>query len=841
MVRQLIAGVLFMTIFPVSAFTATTFAELYVAPNGSGAACSKSSPGSLNSAREKIRTMNKTMNGDIVVFLRGGLYTLESTFLLQPEDSGGNGFHVVYKAFPGETPVLSGGKAVTGWALFDTAKNIYRAPVTPGLNTRQLYVNGTRATRARGAQNPSGFAKVAKGFTTTDTNMQYWKNISDIEIVSFYNWKMFRMGIDTINASAINMKEPCWSGSLVHSCCVFGNVGWIENALELLSDEGEWYLDKHEGFLYYKPRTSRQESMSNAEVIMPILETLIQGAGSSSNPVHHIQFEGITFSHATWLAPSNDTGYADIQAGVHIFNPGTTLENSGSRATPGNLTFTACNNIVFRNNTFTHLGAVGLELSNGCIDNLVEGNRFTDIASSGIQIGAINPLQGKLKSPPDDAWTLPHNNVIRNNSVSYIGADYYDACGIIAFYTDSTIIEHNEIYNIPYTGISLGWGWSNALTVAGNNKIRSNLIHHFMQKLVDGGGVYTLGAQPGSEVCYNYIHHQGNEYGMLYPDEGSSYMNWHHNVTANGVRWLHMWTSTIQQDTVEDNYHDNDVATLKGANCIVRNNPLVSGGEWPQEALTIIEQAGLEAGYDHMLPVTNLAKSGSAWASSEYSTQHTASKVIDDNLSSGWSPLGSDTRPWIIIDLLKPAYIEQIELVTRQDMDQVSTRRNFEIQLSNTSDFSNFKVVAYQDSLALNYQATFTALVTNTQSYRYVRFIKSVDEYFFITECRVMGKQISGSTDGEPDVLTPKQQPFFAIAGNPGIPAFYITLFQTATAKLAIYNTAGQKVQEVFTKKLNAGTHTFNWQPESSLACGLYVARITCADKNIERKFMLLR
>jgi hypothetical protein len=807
----------------------STFADLHVSPTGGGSLFTESEPGSLIGARDFVRTINGSMSSDIVVYLHGGTYTLDSTFILRPEDSGNNGFNVVYKAFSKDKVIISGGKTITGWVLYDEAKNIYRAPINTGFNTRQLFVNGVRANRARSNDNPSGFALSTTGFTTTDTAMQNWKNISDIEIVSLYNWKMFRLGVDSIDGNSIVIKQPCWKNSLIHGGYTPRTVQWIENAYELLNSEGEWYLDKYERYIYYKPRTSLLEDVATATIVAPVLETLVQGIGTESSMVHNVKFDSLTFSYATWLYPSTDTGYADVQAGTHIISAGSSLHTSSLlRTTPGNVSFYACRDIEFTNNTFSHLGAVGLEFSDGCSDISIIGNSFSDISSGGIQIGALNySTTPRWLDFYDEEWKMPRKIVIQNNEITEIGMDYFDGCGILVIYSDSAIIEHNHIYNVPYSGISLGWGWNNAITPAGRNKIRYNLIHNHMLKLKDGGGIYTLGGQPGTEVSYNYIHHQGNEYGLLYPDEGSSYMNWHHNVVAGGPRWLHMWTTTIQYDTVEYNYHDNNVATMNASNSVVRNNILVTNNNWPQEAIDIMSNAGLEAGFAGQPPAANVALNGTASSSSRYSDSYSASYAVDNDVSTGWSPTGTDTLPWLIVDLKQSAILERIELVTRQTHDQPDTRRNFAIQLSNDNSFSTFVTIAVKDSTPLNYQETFSVIVRDTLPYRYVRVIKTVNEYFFISELRVFGTPyLHTGKDNNGSYLNSQLQPIVTVSGNPGIPSLNVKLAKTTELSLDIYNIAGQKILSVFNGSLKTGNHSFKIGAENRLKSGTYVVRL---------------
>ena len=126
---------------------------LFVSPGGSGTSFSQTQPGNLFAARDLIRTMSPSMTGNVVVYLYGGTYQLTNSFQLQENtkthDSGTGGYNIVYEGYPGQIPIISGGIVVTNWSLFNASSNIWSAFVGIGVNSRQLYVNGVRAMRAR--------------------------------------------------------------------------------------------------------------------------------------------------------------------------------------------------------------------------------------------------------------------------------------------------------------------------------------------------------------------------------------------------------------------------------------------------------------------------------------------------------------------------------------------------------------------------------------------------------------------------------------------------------------------------------------------------------------------
>ncbi len=476
----------------------------------------------LQKARDAVHAICGNMTGDIVVYLRGGTHTLADTLTFGQSDSGTNGYKVIYQNYPGETPVISGGQRVTGWT--PQAGNIYKAHVGTSLNTRQLYVNGIRAIRARSV-NGSGWEKSGAGFKCPAA-VASWGNITDVEVVGRNMWKEFRGGIQSASGTFATMKQPFWTNANSHTDWPFPiQPDWIENAYELLDSEGEWYLNRTTGDLYYKPRAG--EDMNTAEVIAPKLERLISGTS-----VKNVVFKGITFSYATWLRPNNAEGLADHQGVQTTIGQYTNFDDSREHwvQCDGNLEFTYSENLRFEGNTFKHLGGAGLSLNMGCKNNVVFNNIFEDISAHGIIIGYMHGYYA-------DSANLVKNNLIDNNLISKTGQEYHAGMGIITYYTEHTVITHNELHDLPYTGISCGWGWGgHDPSVAKNNLIQNNLIYDIMKVLEDGGGIYTLSAQPGTAITGNVIHDDRNNFGAIYLDDLSRYITVQDNAVYSNVK-----------------------------------------------------------------------------------------------------------------------------------------------------------------------------------------------------------------------------------------------------------------------------------------------------------------
>jgi hypothetical protein len=604
---------------------------LYASPGGSGSKGTREAPCSLTGARDLVRTLTGTQAGDIVVLLRGGTYRLREPFGLlesdQVHDSGGNGFKVVYRNAPGETPVLVGSVPVTGWTLFDREKNIYRAAVPPGTRTRQFYVNGVRAERARSDLHPTGWFKTKEGWACPDLSPASWRNPADIEIVSRSSWKHLRCGVASITvgeatplpkppprakpgepsptpfpaptpvrAACVAMKTPGWLNASKSpnpgnpfnggGTQQMNNVEWVENACELLRKPGQWYLDSKEGALYYIPRPG--EDLASAKAELPVLETLLEARGSGfGHRIHDVAFEGLGFQYATWLQPSGDQGYADNQAGVvWVDTPPVSCK------TPGAVSVQYGRRISFRGNIVAHAGGGGIDFGHGPQQCEIIGNRLYDISGNGIFLGEV--LDVACTDPAQ--WC--DGNRIENNLITDAGVEFEDQVAICTGSTRHLSLAHNDVSRLPYSGISVGWGWSKQ-GYSHQNVIACNRVHDFMNVLNDGGGIYTLGNQGTAEEKTrwygNYITGGKHAQGM-YSDEGSGFMDISSNVITHvGVNWMNIWCKWIHDIAVHDNFSDKTNASLHGTDCTVTNNVMTEKeGNLSPGAAAIVAKAGLE-------------------------------------------------------------------------------------------------------------------------------------------------------------------------------------------------------------------------------------------------------
>jgi len=466
----------------------------------------------LQKAKEKVvGILKENPAQEIKVWLDDGIYPVTNPEIFRSQDSGKEGFAVQYKAIPGAVPVISGGKRLTSWTK--SSDGIWETSISSnniGLHqVRELYIDNKRVKRARHPN--SDYLRIEKVGKDKRTNF-YFKpedfpipeNIDDTELVLMHDWSSSRVYLDTIILNKNFLKAQDTIGARQPSFFTLDNWEknpryYLENAREFIDEDFEWCFDSNDQKIFLKlPGSLHPNSMN---VIIPYSLGIMEFAGTEGHPVANISFDSITFSHCHWQIP--DRGYAGVQA--CFFDPwpsGNTWE-----AVPAAISGKWMKNISFINCTFEHLGGTGLWMGTGSINCSVINSIFSDISGNGIMIG-----EGRSRVINGSPWwkTAPtqaaYGNRIKNCTINNCGYQFFGGVGIWCGLTAYTSIIGNEISNLPYTGISIGWMWNPEPTPCKNNLIEGNHIHHIMQKLSDGGGIYMLGLQPGSRISHNHIH-----------------------------------------------------------------------------------------------------------------------------------------------------------------------------------------------------------------------------------------------------------------------------------------------------------------------------------------------
>ena len=496
--------------------------EFHLAPTGND-----DNPGTqakpfatLSHARDQVREWNRTNEPeDITVWLAGGDYPLSGTVTFGLEDGAKPGQSITYAAVPGEQPVLSGGRRITGWSVAAGRWTVTLPEVAKGeWDFAQLFVNGQRRSRPRlpregyyyiadsAPASPQPPLGLHNRFRFRDQELKpSWSNLSDVEVLAFHEWSTSRLRLAAVDEAEALASVAGGTANRLDR----GTRFLVENVRDA-QEPGEWYLDRNSGELTYLPLPG--EEPERTTVVAPHLGRLLEIKGDVPNKqwLLGLNFCGLTFSHGNWTAPP--TGSCVPQAEFTL---------------PAALLVEGARDCAFKQCFFTRMGGYCLELGDGCQRDLIENCEFTDIGGGGIKIGPTRS---------DDEDVLAGYNTVRDCLLAHLGRIHPGAVGIWVGFGHHILLEHNDIYDLYYSGISMGWTWGYGPTPNHDNTISHNRIHDLPQMvLTDGAGIYTLGLQPGSVMHGNVLSNlEGLPWAVgLYLDEGSSGWTCDENLIYN--------------------------------------------------------------------------------------------------------------------------------------------------------------------------------------------------------------------------------------------------------------------------------------------------------------------
>lgn len=545
----------------------------------------------IRHARELRRLNDPSIAEGINIWIKEGTYFPDQTIRLRPEDSGTATSPTRIRPLDGKV-VFSGGRSIRGWSKLGkhrdiptaVSRHIYvaDAPKIGGkrVNFRQLWVNNNKAIRAE-SHGDMELPRILNWNFDKETAVipnvfDGFKFVEGMEFFIHQWWAIAQLRVkdavvhkDSIEVyfyqpeSKIQSEHPWPKPWLSEES---GNSAFrLVNALQFLDRPGEWFLDEDEGKVYYYKRDG--EDIEHAEVIFPYLETILEMAGTLEEPVSHIQVEGLSFEHAAWFRP-NTHGHVALQAGMYFHEaykldkPGTPdkkgLENQAWVGRPSSaVVLKNTQHIHFQRCTFSHLASTGFDFYSGNFRDRLEGNTFFDIGGNAVLIGTFSDDQFEAHLPydPKDEREVTREVVVRNNLIHNTANEDWGAVGIGAGFVQGVDISHNDISDVAYSGISLGWGWTPTVNSMRNNTVERNRIVRYGKFMYDVAGIYTLSAQPGTKIRENEIDsiyvspyaHIPDHWFYLYTDEGSAYMdvsnNWFpenkilKNANGPGVIW----------------------------------------------------------------------------------------------------------------------------------------------------------------------------------------------------------------------------------------------------------------------------------------------------------------
>ncbi len=508
------------------------------------------SAGALQRAIEQTRSQHATLR------LKSGTYALDHAISLSAADSG-----TTIEAAAGEKVVFSGGKRISGWhnAKFN-GRECWAADV-PAVKEgrwffRQLWIDNKLATRAR--QPNRGFLRVKESpdagpewnrgqhrFRFNDDDVPAGPFSFAAEAIVCSRWVESRLPIALVDPAqhlATLLRHSHWRIEP-------NDPYWLEGDARWFDQPGEWFLDRAGGAMYYLPMPGQQ--IEHIDAIAPVTTTLVE-----LNGAQNVAIRGITFSHTQWMLPEprattvpttrpNDDGGFD-QAALPV---------------PAAVRGDHLRDCTFEDCAFEHLGTWAIDLGPSAQNCRVSHCTFDDLGAGGIKIGDASIP----KAPADQSSA----NVIADCTIANCGRVFPSAVGVWIGQSAGNRIEHNDIHDLYYSGISAGWSWGYGDSLNRDNVIEQNHIHHIGQ-LTDGdgpilsdmGAIYLLGARKGTVIRDNLIHDiAAVKYGGwgVYLDEGSSDV-----ITENNIIYR----------TTHGGFH-----LHYGANNIVRNNIFAFGGE----------------------------------------------------------------------------------------------------------------------------------------------------------------------------------------------------------------------------------------------------------------------
>ena len=618
--RRILAALL-SVLLTVSGYVAKPqkpMASFYVSVNGSDTNTGmRDSPfRTIARARDEVRKHNRVMHGDIVVHIGEGIYPLTETLMFDERDGAAADYQIRYIA--DGNAVISGGETLTGFTLHNAEKNIWAAKVPDGAVFRQLYVNGEKMTRARTAIDGSTKIRGAARFRSDGTEIPEWLNnwgeetleaadygeiylnadefsdfeqLQKVELHVLTAWVKNILRVKTAETTnditAIRLQEPenrlifnrmhpnidGYSHRNTHEF-----VYYLENAYDLIDEDGEWYLDEAAGIVYLKPPA--QTDIAKAEVVCPRLETLVQIESRNGKKIKNLSLEGLTFAFSNWTLPS-EQGLVNVQAGMYANYCIFATNDVGLRRPSAAVIAADTEHFTMKGCTIENTGAAGLDLQRGTKQSLIRDNTIRQTAGNGIMVGNFfvdeNTDMHIVYHPANDSDVCEGDRIV-NNRITEIGTDDQSSVAIGAGYPRNILIANNEISYAPYTGISVGFGWSDADSCMRGNRILNNEIHHTSQVLCDAGGIYTLSKQPDSEISGNYLHDINlptwADYATsgIYMDEQTAGYTVKNNVID------HAW-GVGRNRNGENNYDESSIYIDKGLNpnaAAIRKNAGVS-------------------------------------------------------------------------------------------------------------------------------------------------------------------------------------------------------------------------------------------------------------------------
>lgn len=516
---------------------------------------------------------------DLWIVIGDGTYELTESLQFGPEDGGTAEFKVVYTAEQGASPLISGGWQVRDWRTDAGDRWIAPVPsdVAQRLSFREFFVDGQRRPRAR--YPGTGYLRVERAggdrrtsFYFKEGDIPFDFSADGVEVVFLHDWSTSRVKLREIDSIHRELKYENRIGCAAEHYAIDHFEPHPRYFLEGIQHgsipPGQWYFDRERLFLVYHPLEGETLEQFHARPpVLPNCGPLLRVTGGRTKPIRNLHFIGLRFEFAEWPLP--DLGFAAGQA--TSYETRQTSDHDGRRRfSPAALYFENAKECSVGRCAIAHLGMSGIWIGSRCDDCELSDCRIYDVSGNGVMLGEETNrlILGKpwWESQPHQ---VASRNIVRNNLIEQCGQQFFGAVGLWIGFARDSLITQNEIRDLPYTGLSIGWKWDPTPTPCRDNKIVDNHIHDVLKVLSDGGAIYSLGRQPGTVFAGNIIHDIAANKGRaesngIFMDEGSSEIEVRDNIIFN-VKRSPIRFHRAEENLVRDNFlvSEPDVPTFR--------------------------------------------------------------------------------------------------------------------------------------------------------------------------------------------------------------------------------------------------------------------------------------
>lgn len=528
----------YLGLVAMSAALVANAADFYVAPNGDD-----TNPGTeanpfatLARARDAVRERKASAPlRDYEVVLRGGVHRLRTTAVFTLADSAADGRTITYAAYPNETPVLSSGVPIRGWRKLAaeetpvhvpaaTRGKLWIADVPPELEKFfTLYEGSERLPRARGAgfapRDVAGQKTVPDQISFPPGALKAWPDLmeGELHVIPTADYEMSMLPLAAVDEAAGEAMTAYRASRPIGSVKFMDKTAWVENVLAVLDEPGEWVLHAAKRKIYFWPRGETPGDGIVAPQLTELIcvEGRIDYDGPADTPVRGLRFRGLTFSHAERFPWRGMTGWS-LQHHWEMFDrPTAALRFRGAE----DCAVDACR--------FVGLSGTAVRLDLHARRIRVAHNEIAHVGAVGVLLAGYGP----------GTKDVNRENEVSDNWIHHTGEIYWATPAVMVWQSSGNRVANNLIHHTPYSAISvstrtawapanvtsdgsrtvrwaevgdpkasLDWRARERFLHARSNVVERNDIHHIMERLGDGNGVYISGTGGGNVIRQNYIH-----------------------------------------------------------------------------------------------------------------------------------------------------------------------------------------------------------------------------------------------------------------------------------------------------------------------------------------------